>query len=63
MSGALEKKLDKVFKPFENLTERINKLDLKLVACDNRSINWRVYLMTKSLNWNRLSKTKLMLVI
>ena len=36
MLGTLERKLDKVLKALENLTERFDTLDLKLEAFDNR---------------------------
>ena len=36
MSGAIERKLDKVLRTFKNLTERMDKLDFKLETFDNR---------------------------
>ena len=36
MSGAMERKLDKVLRTLENLTERMDKLDFKLETFDNR---------------------------
>ena len=36
MSGAIERKLDKVLRTLENLTERMDKLDFELETFDNR---------------------------
>ena len=36
MSGATERKLDKVLRTLENLTEGMDKLDFKLKTFDNR---------------------------
>ena len=36
MSGIMERKLDKVLRTLENLTERMDKLDFKLETFDNR---------------------------
>ena len=36
MSGTMERKLDKVLRTFENLTEGMDKLDFKLETFDNR---------------------------
>ena len=35
-AGAIERKLDKVLRTLENLTERMDKLDFKLETFDNR---------------------------
>ena len=35
MSGAMERKLDKVLRTLENLTERMDKLDFRLETFDN----------------------------
>ena len=58
MSGAMERKLDKVQTTLENLTERIDELDFKLETFDSSN-----YLTMKLINWNRFLKTKVMLII
>ena len=61
----MERKLDKVLRTFENLTERMDKFDFTLETFDDRlnKLESLQYLSIKLINWNRLLKTKVMLII